>query len=100
MGSENGYTKRVTWTFRTGGETWEITDINKARDWAKISETRKNGQEDDHTIFELELKAGGWLIGEEGRSMLNMHWYAGSAEAIEAFLNEHGLPDAPTDGQS
>lgn len=84
------YRKSVTYMFEVDGETWEILDCN--HNYMLISETRKNGQEDCHTSFEVSLIDGVWTIDEHCEKDISNYWYTDTVENIEAFLNNHGLP--------
>jgi len=86
-----GYTKRVTYTFEAGGETWEIDGWND--DWVEISETSKNGQEDTHCSATLEFKDGIWEMDEWCRKQLDMYWYGYTADEIIKYITENGLPE-------
>lgn len=88
----SGYQKRISWTFEAGGDLWEVFSFtNEVIDF---EETRKNGQEDCHTRGSAERVDGRWVLEEWTRSQINTYGRTGQADAIEAFFNEHGLPES------
>lgn len=84
------YEKKVTYTFEVSGETWEVLECHA--DYMRISETRKNGQEDCHTSFDMNLLDGLWVIDEWGKKSITAYWWADTAEKIEAYINKNGVP--------
>ncbi len=86
------YTKSTTYTFECGGEWWEVTEVNTERGYMCVEEMRKNGQEDDHVSFVVDVDGGGqwsfneggeWLVQSRGREV---------ADEMLAFFNHFGTP--------
>lgn len=89
--SKEGYKKSVTYTFEVSGEIWEVVDWRA--DHMEISETRKNGQEDDHCYVEINFVDGVWKMEDYCRHDLGMHWSADTADRILEYVNKHGVPE-------
>jgi hypothetical protein len=85
------YTKVVTYHFEAGGEHWAITDWSETT--IGFEETRKNGQEDCHMAGEASLIDGKWVLDEWARENIAMYTWAKTPDEIEAYFNEHGLPE-------
>lgn len=89
--SENPYTKRVSHTFELRKyDIWEVTDFDT--EYIGFEETRKNGQEDTHMGGEANLVDGKWVLDQSTRNQIEMYASEATANALEAFFNEHGTP--------
>lgn len=80
------YKKHIEYLFEVDGEMFAIADIEP--DYAYISETRKNGQEDTHqtgSIWRDSLcEPFQWADGCEDSF--------DNPDAILAYINKYGLP--------
>ena len=85
------YIKVVTFHFVANREHWAITGWSDDVVW--FEETRKNGQEDCHMYCEARKIEGKWVLDECSRETIESYSYGGEIEAIEAFFNEHGMPE-------
>ncbi len=88
--SDEGYEKRTTYRFEAGGETWEICWFSD--NFMEIIETSKNGQEDCHTAFDINLVDDHWVIDDVGRKRILENWWATTADEIQTFINKNGPP--------
>lgn len=80
------YKKHVEHRFEVSGEEFALSAIEA--DYAFVSETRKNGQEDCHQKGAVYRENSGdkfqWAEGEE---MFD------APEKVLAYINKHGLPE-------
>ena len=90
MNDKSPYTKRVTHTFTADDQEWAVTDFYAEQ--IGFEETRKNGQEDCHMIGEAVLVDGKWKLEDYTRRQIEMYTGKETADAIEAFFDEHGPP--------
>jgi hypothetical protein len=93
------YKRRVSYTFKAGGETWELTacdgpcrDADPHEGYAFIEETRKNGQEDSHCWGELYKRRGHWELEEDAAGHIRYYMGSKMVAALEAFFNTHEPP--------
>lgn len=93
MSASPPYEKQVHYLFTAYKEEWAITIIGADGDCVLGEETRKNGQEDCHMSFEANLIDGKWVLDEPSRSCILSYSYGREIPAIEAYFNEHGMPD-------
>jgi hypothetical protein len=84
------YTKTVTHQFEAGGTGWAI--LYHDTKGCEFEETRKNGQEDTHIWGEAAVVDGKWVLKDDTREMIGMYESDHTADAVEAFFNEHGMP--------
>jgi len=87
------YTKQVQYLFEVDEEEWAVTAVSDRA--LSIEETRKNGQEDTHMCAAFVLGEDGRWEYEWGRDQIEMYHSEEMADAVLAFINEHGPP--PTD---
>ncbi len=91
--SATGYTRKVTHLFEAGGEGWKVTHANASG--IDFTETRCNGQEDCRMGGEaIALGDGKWALDEWTRKQIETYSSKRTADAVEAFFNEHGAPPA------
>lgn len=92
--TKSPYTKKVTYTFKAGGYTWAVLWAGKTHVY--VEDTRKNGQEDCHMAEEISLVDGKWVYGhgesEYWENSIETYHSEGMAEAVLAFITEHGPP--------
>ena len=93
MSESKPYTRRVSYHFEAGRERWAVLSFSD--DCIEFEETRKNGQEDCHMRGDALCIDGTWHLDEYTRKCIEDYGNVGSADAVEAFFNEHGTP---TDG--
>jgi hypothetical protein len=91
----SAYKKHVEYHFEAAGTGFAITSVRAEDGWLAVEETRKNGQEDTHFYGELECTEGRWELNEESREHLETYESKRVADALEAYINEHGLPSNP-----
>lgn len=89
--TDDPYRKIVEWHFSVGGDVYALTRFDNVT--LSVEETGKNGQEDTHFYGELELIDGKWLLDESSRKHLTFYESTQTADALEAFFDEHGLPE-------
>jgi hypothetical protein len=84
------YRRKTTWHFTADGVDFAITYYTD--DMVHVEESRKNGQEDTHFYGELTVEEGRWALDDEGRDHLDMYEKETTADALEEYLNQNGLP--------
>jgi uncharacterized protein YodC (DUF2158 family) len=90
---EEAYLREVSWRFWPQSKrhsSWRITEVTET--YITFEETRKNGQEDTHMGGEAELIDGRWVLDKGTRQQIETYEGKSTADAIEAFFNEHGPP--------
>lgn len=87
-----GYKKRISYRFHTKWTEWDA--VFYAPDCIEIEEVTKDYSRDHQMIGSLVLVDGAWTWeGEEFRKrIVSMYGNTEEADALIAFVNEHGPP--------
>lgn len=91
----SGYKRVVAYHFEAGDYWWSVDPATPGQTHLEVEELRKNGQEDSHVYAGANLVNGKWVVtrGDEyGSASIVTYFGDEAADALEAFLNEHGLP--------
>lgn len=93
MSESAAYTQQILYTFTVDDYDWAVTGASPEQ--IHFEETRKNGQEDCHFGGWADLVDGQWVLEESTREDIEMYTRESTADALEAFFNEHGPPTPP-----
>lgn len=85
------YTRVVEYHFEVEGELIAITDIGK--DYVRVDEVRRNGQEDTHMTGVLARAMDGKFVWQEGKDLFVEYGSKELADGIVKHLNTHGAPN-------
>ena len=84
------YSKSVTYTFEVNDTGWQILYCDE--NMCEFEETRKNGQEDCHMHCGAAKVDGKWVLDKRSKKTIEMYDSHESIAMIEAYFNEHGMP--------
>ncbi len=94
----HAYRRTTAWLFTADGVDFAITAYSSDRVY--VEESRKNGQEDTHFYGELTVEDGRWVLEDEARDHLDMYERETTADALEEYLNQNGLPHEAEERES
>jgi predicted pyridoxine 5'-phosphate oxidase superfamily flavin-nucleotide-binding protein len=84
------YEKHLEFLFTVDGEVLLITDWGK--DFVRVEEERKNGQEDCHMVGVLVRTMADTFVWEEGEKLFARYVCQGFADNIREYITKHGIP--------